>query len=78
MAKAAGLAGSDEVRCDSTVGRSGTRRAQGRQAEEAEEVIPDEKKPEAETDPPYLAQLLKDHPGLTKQEALAMIREAGG
>jgi hypothetical protein len=41
-------------------------------------VIPDEKKPEAETDPPYLAQLLKDHPGLTKQEALAMIREAGG
>ena len=37
-----------------------------------------EKKPEAEKDPPYLAQLLKDHPGLTREKALEMIKEAGG
>ena len=29
-------------------------------------------------DPPYLAQLLKDHPGLTREKALEMIKEAGG
>jgi len=33
---------------------------------------------EEEKDPPYLAQLLKDHPGLTREKALAMIEEAGG
>src|SRR6266566_3555914 len=29
-------------------------------------------------DPPYLVQLLKDHPELTREQALEMIREAGG
>jgi hypothetical protein len=32
----------------------------------------------AEKDPPYLAQLLKDYPTLTKEKALEMIRDAGG
>jgi hypothetical protein len=33
---------------------------------------------QAEKDPPYLADLLKYHPGLTREEALEMIKEAGG
>jgi hypothetical protein len=34
--------------------------------------------PGAEKDPPYLADLLKYHPDLTREEALEMIKEAGG
>ena len=33
---------------------------------------------EKQKDPPYLADLLKYHPGLTREEALEMIKEAGG
>jgi hypothetical protein len=32
----------------------------------------------AEKDPPNLAELLAYHPGLTREEALEMLREAGG
>ncbi|MCA6109587.1 hypothetical protein [Bradyrhizobium cenepequi] len=31
-----------------------------------------------ERDPPYLAQLLKDHPDLTREKALEMIKAFGG
>jgi hypothetical protein len=31
-----------------------------------------------EKDPPYLTDLLKYHPGLTREKALEMIKEAGG
>jgi hypothetical protein len=37
-----------------------------------------ERMEKTEQDPPYLAQLLADHPGLTREQALEMIREAGG
>lgn len=36
------------------------------------------RKPEAAKDPPYLASLLKYHPGLTREEALEMIKAFGG
>jgi hypothetical protein len=40
---------------------------------------PEDRRAQAEkTDPPYLAQLLRDHPELTREEALEMIKEAGG
>lgn len=32
----------------------------------------------AAKDPPYLAQLLKDHPSLTREKALEMIEAFGG
>jgi hypothetical protein len=32
----------------------------------------------AANDPPYLAALLAAYPGLTREEALEMIKEAGG
>ena len=32
----------------------------------------------AEKDPPYLAQLLKDYPDLTREKALEMIKAFGG
>jgi hypothetical protein len=44
--------------------------------ENTKENKPDTPKPEA--DPPYLAQMLADHPGLTREEALRGIKEAGG
>jgi hypothetical protein len=39
---------------------------------------PRKEQPPPKPDPPYLAALLADNPGLTREVALAMIREAGG